>query len=196
MSTGEGNFDLRYLPAIILNTKTSGRNTIEQIRLTEELVARKCIARSTSRAKNSLDSFADLVNKIYISNRLIKCVAENSSGLISTVLSFAYTASYVAVLIVTCVNRTFNYSSTTPIGLAVVGLVVTNMIVITAFRVQLSTNRLIQMMWTLIAATSSFTDTRVKHGRQSLIKQVLVMNSEGTMRVTASGLPVTYTSLF
>lgn len=196
LSSSAGSFDLGYSRYLAVNNcHWYPLRQLDRLKLSD---ACRSIERSSTRAQcnqSALDPFADLINKIYVRNRLIKSMAQESSGQVSIVLSFAYAASYGAVILVTYINRKFSYSSVSPIALAVIGLIVTNIIVVAVSQVQSNTNRLIQMMWRLIAATSCFTDIRIRHTRHLWIKQVLVLNYEGTMKVTAFGLPVTYTSL-
>lgn len=170
---------------------------LKQPKRVKDSVLLKTVAelQSQSSASANLNSFNDLINKIYICNRLIKTMAQECANQVSTLLSFAYAGSYGAVLMITVINRRFDYSSLSPIAMAVLGLLVTNIIIVAISRVQSNTNKLIQMMWRLIAVTSTFTDIRIRHARRLLIKQVLVSSCEGTIRVTAFGLPVTSASL-
>lgn len=143
-----------------------------------------------------LDSFVDLITKIYVSNRIIKDIGYNSSPPVSVILTHSYAASYISVIILLFINRCFETKSLAPIILAVVGLFVTNTIVTLASRVQSTTNRLVLSMWKLIAATDNIKDLRVRHIRRLVIKQVVVIGHDGFLDIKAFGLSVTYASLF
>lgn len=143
----------------------------------------------------NLDSFVDLVTKIFISNRIIKNIARDSSPPVTVILSFAYAASYVSVALVISINRKFESNSLAPIALAMVGLVATNTLIITASRVQSTTNCLIRSLWRLVAKADDIMDFRVRHIRRLMIKQAIVMSFEGTLKIKAFGLSVTYASL-
>lgn len=142
-----------------------------------------------------LDSFVDLMTKIYINNRLVKDMAAKATEVISIPISFSYVASYGSIVIATSMNRILSSPNFAPIVLAGVGLLLTNSLVLNCARVYSTTNCLVQKMWQTIAATGTFTDLRVRHIRRLWIKQVLVLSQQGTLKVTTFGLPVTYASL-
>lgn len=184
--SGEGCFDMG-----LYGTYGSGRRLSGSLETTDALCDHDDHARATC-----LDRFADLLIKIYVRNRLIKDVSHSSAYLVSVVLSFSYAASYISVAITILINRVTSNTSLVPIALGVAGLINTNSLVLRSTRVQSTTNRLIHLMWSLIAATDDIVDPRVRHMRRLMIKQVIVLNSEGTLRIHAFGLPVTYASLF
>lgn len=143
-----------------------------------------------------LDMFVDLLIKINISNRIIKVIATNSSAPTSVVLSVSYAVSYASVATIIYFNRKFESTSLAAIVLAMVGLMVTNTLVILASRVQSVTNKLTLSLWSIVAATEHIEDLRVRHMRRLMIEQVIAIGHEGALKIHAFGLPVTYASLF
>lgn len=165
--------------------------------LSDEIISLEIISQNRINGlSNQLDMFVDLLMKVNISNRIIKGIAHNSSGPTSAVISISYAVSYISVATIIFLNRKFDSSNLTPIILAVIGLTVSNTLVILTSRVQSVTNRLIQSLWSIVAATESIDDPRVRHMRRLMIKQVVVIGHEGTLKLHAFGLPITYASLF
>lgn len=194
INSGRGCFNLDDARFYVEGTTWHLFSRVEP--LTDDTAIETITKTRSGRRADHVDAFVDLMIKIHVKNRVIKDIARSSADSVTIVLSLAYAASYVAVGIVIFVNKKFVSSSMAPIALAIIGLLITNTIVMGASRVQSTTNRLIKSMWRLIATANNFKDLRVRHIRRLLIKQVDVLVLEGTLRIHAFGLPVTYASLF
>lgn len=164
--------------------------------ITSTLNAQSLIYEPSTPMQERVSDFVDSMVKIYIKNRIIKSIALDSSRLATLILWFAYAANYISVIIMASGTKMFSSSTLAPIALAMIGFTVTNTLIIVSSRVQSAANRMIKSMWTLVAATDSIADLRVRHVRRLIIKQVLVISDEPMMKIVVFGLPVTYASLF
>lgn len=140
----------------------------------------------------SLDNYLDILIKAYIGNRaLIRMIHETSRNL-SVTLLFSYITSYGFVLIVVYFSRKFDKSDYTSVLYGLAALLLTNIVISIAARVQANSKHLVKQVWILIALTNRYKDPRIKHMRALWLKQVVVLSQGGAITLKAFNIPVTY----
>lgn len=143
---------------------------------------------------DNLDPYLSLMTKTILNIRILIDIIEKSSENLSNMLGVTYALNYGLILINLAYNRKAYSSSdsTFPVAVGCFVYLLVNFIISFASSVQTKSTKVMHLMWQLIAASSDFTDIRVKHMRHLFIKQIAVLSQEGGMPLKAFGIKVTY----
>lgn len=137
-------------------------------------------------------SYANLLMKIYINNRVLeRTVRELSMGL-EIILLVALILNYGCVGIVIYYNRKFEDSNLLPIIWGFIGILTNSMIIVYPSAVNAFSKRMLNSLWQLVVITLDFQDIRVAHVRSLLLKQIGFFCDNGGLMFTAFGIPITY----
>lgn len=150
------------------------------------------VEKNISKFGDNLDAFLSLLTKTLLNIRILGEIIEHSAGNLTNILWVSYTLNYGTMIIIIAYNRKYDDSGWLPLVVATAVILVTNYIISYASSVQTRSNRVLLMMWQLVAITSDFEDIRVKHIRSLFVRQVAVLSQDRGLTMKAFGVSVTY----
>lgn len=184
----------RNLFALAAAAATSGAVSSKQLDdpFDEHNFVHTFIESNLAKYGDNLDPYLGLVTKTLLNIKLLNNIIQKSANNLANFLWLTYALNYGSIIIIIAQNRKSYTSSSFPVVVGCIFMIVVNFILSFASSIQTKSKKVMLLMWQLIAASSDFTDIRVKHMRHLLIRQVALLSQEGGMSLKAFGFSVTY----
>lgn len=150
---------------------------------------------ATSNRDYHLSIHLNALIKVYIGVRALAHQVERTSRNLTQILSFFYICNYGFAFVWISYSRKFHGRYHNSMEFSLLALLIINIVIATAARVQAKSKRLLNQIWQLVALTYPFEDIRIRHMRVLWIKQAISFTEEYGMTMKAYHIPVTYATM-
>lgn len=138
-----------------------------------------------------MDSYCDMLTKIYVSIRLVMSQFKKESKAMCEVLVFISVFNFFTIILMLFYNKLFDETSFLPICIVVTLVSTSSALIIRATVLQAESRILMSKIWKLIAITYDMEHIRVKHMRVLLVKELEVLAQSDGLRLAAHGVTIT-----
>lgn len=150
------------------------------------------VEKNVNRFGDNLDAYLSLMTKTLLNIRILHDIIEHSAANLTNILWVCYSLNYGIMIIIIAYNRKYDESGWFSLTVAAIAICITNYIISYASSIQTKSNRILLLMWQVVAITSDFQDIRVKHMRSLFVRQVAVLSQDRGLTMKAFGVNVTY----
>lgn len=143
----------------------------------------------------NMDSYCDMLTKIYVSIRLVMDQFKTDSRVMCEVLIFISVFNFVSISLMLFYNKLFEETSFLPISIVATLVTTNSALIIQASALQTRSRTLMLLIWRLIALTSDMKHIRVRHMRSLLIKQLELLARSDGLKLAAYGISITKSTI-
>lgn len=144
---------------------------------------------------NGLRAQVDLMERVYISIRLLIDFVRESSTNLSILIVFLHVVNYGCIFQLVYLNKRFNDSQLFPLIFALTIILLLDYVITLASNIQAQSRRLMDLIWRLIAVNTSFNDVQTSHAKHLMTKLVIMLSQNDGIMFHVFGVPITYASL-
>lgn len=137
----------------------------------------------------------EVMEKIYISIRLLIVFVKDSSTNMTILMVFLHIINYGFILQLVYLNKKFTDSQLFPLIFALTVIILLDYIITLASNIQAQSRHLIDLIWQLIAVNTHFKDVQTSHAKHLMTKLVIMLSQSNGIMFNVLGVPITYASL-